>query len=94
MKITNATLARFIAVKAEISRLKKEEDMIKEALLAKGSFETDKFTVELKPVQKFITIDADSLCVVLDPELVAKHNLIKEINYELVQVKPKVAKAA
>ncbi len=92
--VTNAALQRFIEAKAEISRLEKEVEGIKADLLAKGSFETEKFTVEIKPVEKFITVDAETLCAVLDPVLVSQHNLIKTINYKLVQVKPKAAKAA
>lgn len=87
--ITNAALQRFIELKSEITRLEKEVEGIKKDILEKGNFETDRFVVELKPVEKFITVDAETLCAVLDPVLVSKFNLIKTINYKLVQVKPK-----
>lgn len=88
-EITNARLQKFLDLKAEAARLDKEIETIKAEILAKGNFETTKFVVECKPVEKFITVDAETLCAVLSPVLVAEKNLIKTINYKLVQVKPK-----
>jgi len=90
---TNKELAKFIAMKARISRLEKECDEIKSSLIAKGSFTTDKFTVDIVPVTQNRTISADQLCVVLDPVTVAKYNLINTSTYKKVVVKPLEAKS-
>jgi hypothetical protein len=89
--ITNAALQRFIELKAEIKRLESEVDAIKKDLVATGPFETDRFVVDIKSVTKHLTIDADTLCTILDPAFVAQNNLIKQISYPLVQVQPKKA---
>lgn len=89
MRITNETLARFVAIKTQIKQLEKEAEAIKESLIAKGPFETSEFVVLVDTVEVNRTIDADTLCTILDPVFVAKNNLIRTSSYEKVQVKAK-----
>ena len=85
----NITLQLFLELKSQISFLEKEVEAIKKDILAKGSFETSMFLVEVKEQTQFRTVDANTLCEVLDPVLVSEKGLIKQITFDKVTVKYK-----
>lgn len=85
----NETLRKFLALKDQISLLEKEVDSIKNEIIEIGSFETSEFVVLINKQTQFRTVDANTLCEVLDPVLVAEKNLIKKIEFDRVSVKKK-----
>ncbi len=85
----NAKLQKYIDINAQIARLEKEKEAIKEEILEVGSFETSMFVVEVTKVNQTRTIDANELCAVLDPVLVAEKNLLKKVSFKKVSVKKK-----
>lgn len=85
----NTTLQKFLDLKEQIAILNKEAEAIKAKILEKGTFETSMFMVEVTKQTQLRTVDANTLCEVLDPVLVAEKGLLKTITFEKVSVKPK-----
>ena len=85
----NATLQKYVDLSLKIIALEKEKEKIKIKIQSEGSFETNLFKVSVDTIHQTRVIDADALCVILSPIVVAEKGLLKEITFKKVSVKKK-----
>jgi hypothetical protein len=80
---------QYLEISAEISRLEKKKEELKKMLLQEGSFETDMYCFDVKDVDLFRVVDANTLLERLGMMTVEKNGLIRQSSYKKLTVKAK-----
>lgn len=85
----NAMGKEYLALSAEITRLEKQKEAIKKALIEQGNLETEVYIFDVREVEMNRVVDAGTLVEKLGVAMVEENGLIKQSSYKKLTVKPK-----